>query len=154
MILGVGHKDLLHFLPAGKKIMVSLGRALASASQPDWRIWLFKSSHPYNAEKSDSKCCRTFLAGAQGLEPWAYGFGDRRSTNWAIPLCKYKGRNRPYFLWWAFRDSNPGLSGYEPEALTNWAKGPWSRVLSTNHLDILAQSLGSVKNFLCWFLKK
>ena len=21
--------------------------------------------------------------------------------------------------WWAFRDSNPGLSGYEPEALTN-----------------------------------
>ena len=21
------------------------------------------------------------LAGAQGLEPWAYGFGDRRSTN-------------------------------------------------------------------------
>ena len=22
-----------------------------------------------------------FLAGAQGLEPWAYGFGDRRSTN-------------------------------------------------------------------------
>ena len=26
------------------------------------------------------------LAGAQGLEPWAYGFGDRRSTNWAIPL--------------------------------------------------------------------
>ena len=22
-------------------------------------------------------------------------------------------------VWWAFRDSNPGLSGYEPEALTN-----------------------------------
>ena len=21
--------------------------------------------------------------------------------------------------WWAFRDSNPGLSGYEPDALTN-----------------------------------
>ena len=25
---------------------------------------------------------------------------------------------------WAFRDSNPGPSGYEPDALTNWAKGP------------------------------
>ncbi len=23
------------------------------------------------------------------------------------------------FEWWALRDSNPGLSGYEPEALTN-----------------------------------
>ena len=26
------------------------------------------------------------LAGAQGFEPWAYGFGDRRSTSWATPL--------------------------------------------------------------------
>ena len=34
-----------------------------------------------HAEKSDSECCRTFLAGALGLEPRAYGFGDRRSTN-------------------------------------------------------------------------
>ena len=34
-----------------------------------------------HAEKSDSISCRTFLAGALGLEPRAYGFGDRRSTN-------------------------------------------------------------------------
>ena len=33
------------------------------------------------SEKSDSRSCRTFLAGALGLEPRAYGFGDRRSTN-------------------------------------------------------------------------
>ena len=26
------------------------------------------------------------LAGAQGFEPWARGFGDHCSTNWAIPL--------------------------------------------------------------------
>ena len=26
--------------------------------------------------------------------------------------------------WWAFRDSNPRPTGYEPVALTNWAKGP------------------------------
>ena len=26
------------------------------------------------------------LAGAEGLEPSARGFGDRCSTNWAIPL--------------------------------------------------------------------
>ena len=57
------------------------------------------------------------LAGAEGLEPSARGFGDRCSTNWAIPL-----------FWWAFGDSNPGPTGYEPAALTNWAKDPfwWS----------------------------
>ena len=27
-----------------------------------------------------------YLAGVQGLEPWARGFGDRCSTNWATPL--------------------------------------------------------------------
>ena len=26
--------------------------------------------------------------------------------------------------WWAIRDSNPGPTGYEPVALTNWANGP------------------------------
>ena len=31
-------------------------------------------------------------------------------------LCK---KALPFVLWWALRDSNPGLSGYEPEALTN-----------------------------------
>ena len=30
--------------------------------------------------------------------------------------------------WWAFRDSNPGPTGYEPAALTNWAKGPFPSV--------------------------
>ena len=74
-----------------------------------------------------------FLAGAQGLEPWAYGFGDRRSTNWAIPL--YIKRQVPLFLWWALRDSNPGLSGYEPEALTNWAKGPFVQGARHHHAE-------------------
>ena len=27
-------------------------------------------------------------------------------------------------FWWAFTDSNRGPIGYEPTALTNWAKGP------------------------------
>ena len=27
-------------------------------------------------------------------------------------------------VWWTFRDSNPGPTGYEPVALTNWATGP------------------------------
>ena len=29
-----------------------------------------------------------FMAGAEGLEPSTYGFGDRRSTNLTIPLLK------------------------------------------------------------------
>ena len=53
------------------------------------------------------------MAGVEGFEPSAHGFGDRCSTSWAKPLN-----------WWTFRDSNPGPAGYEPDALTNWAKGP------------------------------
>ena len=30
-------------------------------------------------------------------------------------------------LKWTFRDSNPGPTGYEPVALTNWAKGPYAQ---------------------------
>ena len=74
------------------------------------------------------------MAGAQGLEPWAYGFGDRRSTNWAIPLCEIIWKAAAWNNWWAFRDLNPGLSGYEPEALTNWAKGPFSVVVCTTRM--------------------
>ena len=33
--------------------------------------------------------------------------------------------------WWAFRDLNPGPTGYEPVALTNWAKGPYSKNAAT-----------------------
>ena len=29
-----------------------------------------------------------------------------------------------FSYWWIFRDSNPGPTGYEPVALTNWAKDP------------------------------
>ena len=29
-----------------------------------------------------------------------------------------------FVIWWANRDSNPGPTGYEPVALTNWAIGP------------------------------
>ena len=50
------------------------------------------------------------MAGVEGLEPPAHGFGDRRSTNCATPLCLKQ---------WAIRDSNPGPTGYEPGALTN-----------------------------------
>ena len=39
---------------------------------------------------------------------------------------KQKESTYRYSLLWAFRDSNPGPTGYEPVALTNWAKGPWT----------------------------
>ena len=34
--------------------------------------------------------------------------------------------NLEVLIWWTFRDSNPGPTGYEPVALTNRAKGPYS----------------------------
>ena len=47
------------------------------------RTVTFSHSSPlsHNARKSNTERCWTFLAGALGLEPRAYGFGDRRSTN-------------------------------------------------------------------------
>ena len=40
------------------------------------------------------------------------------STTWVF-------LHKIYFnLWWTHKDSNLGPSGYEPDALTNWAMGP------------------------------
>ena len=33
---------------------------------------------------------------------------------------------------WTFGDSNPGPTGYEPVALTNWAKGPYSLIFKSD----------------------
>ena len=40
------------------------------------------------------------------------------------PYTAFLFLTRLFFCWWAFGDSNPGPTGYEPVALTNWAKGP------------------------------
>ena len=37
------------------------------------------------------------------------------------------------FSWWALRDLNPGPIGYEPTALTNWAKGPCAKQWYCRH---------------------
>ena len=47
-----------------------------------------------------------------GLEPATHGLTVRRSTAWTI------------VEWWAFLDLNQRPTGYEPVALTDWAKGP------------------------------
>ena len=40
----------------------------------------------FKKRQNSVEFCRFLLAGAEGLEPSARGFGDRCSTNWAIPL--------------------------------------------------------------------
>ena len=74
-----GHKDLLHFL-LRRKSKCRRCPAVAEQAATGNLHYIIQVLIP-KAEKSDSKCCRTFLAGALGLEPRAYGFGDRRSTN-------------------------------------------------------------------------
>ncbi len=48
-----------------------------------------------------------------------YGGGKEIRTPGALPTELYPQK------WWTFRDSNPGPTGYEPVALTNWAKDPY-----------------------------
>ena len=45
-------------------------------------------------------------------------------------------------IWWAIRDSNPGPTGYEPVALTNWANGPQRTIiLYRNDFDLSSSFL-------------
>ena len=46
------------------------------------------------------------------------------------------------YIWWAIRDSNPGPTGYEPVALTNWANGPYR-----DDLESIAKRVVKVKRF-------
>ena len=73
----------------------------------------YSSPVPCKRKTAIANAIAVFLAGAQGLEPWAYGFGDRRSTNWAIPLyIKGEGLNKLV-----------GLQGFEPGTIRLWAGG-------------------------------
>ena len=75
-----------------------------------WGI-LIKEQFYYNIYK---RTCKVFF----------YGRGRKTrtlDTRFWRPLL-YQLSYTP--IWWAFGDSNPGPTGYEPAALTNWAKGP------------------------------
>ena len=54
---------------------------------------------PYLSYKKETNLFRLVsLAGAEGLEPSARGFGDRCSTNWAIPLYLFYFQDKMYYI--------------------------------------------------------
>ena len=62
------------------------------------------------------------------LSIWRPGRGSNpRPPAWqagVLTICTTGPNNNFKEIWWAFTDSNRGPIGYEPTALTNWAKGP------------------------------
>ena len=57
---------------------------------------------------------KTFMAGAEGFEPSARGFGDRCSTSWAIPLNRLRHTLQATTI-------VVGLRGLEPGTDRLWA---------------------------------
>ena len=64
-------------------------------------------------KQKDTRRCLFVLAGAEGLEPSARGFGDRCSTNWAIPLYLWSAEDRRFLV---------GHQGLEPRTIRLWAE--------------------------------
>ena len=64
-----------------EKFRQTVFELVAFDSPPDCRIKFFKSVAPRSRKTAIADAIAVFLAGALGLEPRAYGFGDRRSTN-------------------------------------------------------------------------
>ena len=74
---------------------------------------------------SNLPCFRTSLASTISVASRLLLFRRQVLQNvLLINLRTYKGL-RFSFLWWAPRDSNPELIGYEPIALTNCTRGPF-----------------------------
>ena len=90
------------------------GCALPSVPHQHAQVIHLSSLHFYAYTTSLPRMCATtcatsaYLAGAEGLEPSARGFGDHCSTNWAIPLYR-------------FPIKMVGLQGFEPGTDRLWA---------------------------------
>ena len=71
-----------------------------------------------------SRCVsiRTFSISTSGVpeKPLAF-WGEGRAREWTDVFAIRQKQSQTHFAltWWAFRDSNPGPTGYEPVALTN-----------------------------------
>ena len=115
-------------------------------SESEKLLWASLTGCMYKKTPQNLRC----LVGLQGLEPWtsskpldlglwrlkhrAVARKSLRSRRVSARLSR-KAHNRyvstkkvPHYgsTWWGFRDSNPGPTGYEPGALTDWAKAPYN----------------------------
>ena len=87
---GMGHQDLLHY---GCHQFLNCDTTSIHCNPSDPQPTSILDASCATSKNANRNSGWRFLAGALGLEPRAYGFGDRRSTNWAIPL--YIIRQRP-----------------------------------------------------------
>ena len=128
---------------------------------------------------------RIFMVPWGGIEPPTRGFSVPCSTDWATKakinnnqrfvatqngiepstssVTGWRSNHLNYWailknLWWAFTGLNRGPTGYEPVALTNWAKGP-NEMVGVKRLELPAPwsqttcaTNCATPRHLCWLL--
>ena len=94
------------------KGQISLKKALAIASAFFW--WTIRDSPDCGRSTGELWQSTGLSFTTRPSSPRWLNIKHKRHTDWYV-----------FYAWWTIRDSNPGPTGYEPVALTNWANGPY-----------------------------
>lgn len=93
-----------------RKEPADMKRQLILEKREKWTLW---DSNPGPSGYLPNLLTHLWLRMPYGIEPYAYHITKKRTSRQKLPTGLKKG------VKWTLWGSNPGPSGYEPDALTN-----------------------------------